>query len=517
MLKKSIIVFALLFLALPSSADMVVDTAWVRIYDSPGSFQDEAHAIAVDGLGNVYVTGQSVGSGTDWDYATVKYHPDGEVAWVARYNGSADSRDVGVAIVADGSGNVYVTGHSVGGQNNSDCLTIKYQPDGDTAWVRRYNGPANSTDAGFGIALDFSGNVYVTGYSIGSESAEDYATIKYEPDGNEAWAVRYNGPGNGDDKANAIAVDNAGNAYVTGVSYGIGTGSDFTTIKYDPAGNELWVERYDGPQGGRDAAYAIALDNSGNVYATGSCYHSDALSQYATVKYDPNGNELWVRTYVDELIIPPGSVASAIAVNGSGNACVTGWSRTDETLFDYATVKYDPDGNELWTARYHSGSDNCEVASAVAVDDLGNAYVTGYSEAVDGESDDYVTVKYDPEGGQLWTARYNGSGNYFDGAWAIATDGSGNVYVTGQASGSETSYDYATIKYVQYDAIRGDANGDGAVEPGDVVYLVNYLFRGGASPDPLPAGDSNCDGVVGPGDVVYLINYLFRGGPEPSC
>jgi hypothetical protein len=65
--------------------------------------------------------------------------------------------------------------------------------------------------------------------------------------------------------------------------------------------------------------------------------------------------------------------------------------------------------------------------------------------------------------------------------------------------------------------IRGDANGDGLVDPADVVYLINYLFRNGAAPDPLAAGDANCDGTVGPADVVYLINYLFRGGDPPGC
>jgi hypothetical protein len=65
--------------------------------------------------------------------------------------------------------------------------------------------------------------------------------------------------------------------------------------------------------------------------------------------------------------------------------------------------------------------------------------------------------------------------------------------------------------------ICGDCNSDGIVNPGDVVYLINYLFRAGPDPFPLLAGDCNCDGVVGPGDVVYLINYLFRGGSAPGC
>jgi hypothetical protein len=64
---------------------------------------------------------------------------------------------------------------------------------------------------------------------------------------------------------------------------------------------------------------------------------------------------------------------------------------------------------------------------------------------------------------------------------------------------------------------RGDANGDGVTDAGDVIYLIDYLYRNGPAPDPLELGDADCDGVVGPGDVVYLINYLFRDGPPPSC
>jgi hypothetical protein len=65
--------------------------------------------------------------------------------------------------------------------------------------------------------------------------------------------------------------------------------------------------------------------------------------------------------------------------------------------------------------------------------------------------------------------------------------------------------------------LHGDANSDGAIGPGDIVALINYLYRSGPAPCPLEAGDANCDGSVGPGDIVYLINYLYRGGPPPSC
>jgi hypothetical protein len=81
--------------------------------------------------------------------------------------------------------------------------------------------------------------------------------------------------------------------------------------------------------------------------------------------------------------------------------------------------------------------------------------------------------------------------------------------------GHESNWQEHAFRFYLRHFVCGDANGDGEVTPGDVVYLINYLFRGGAAPDPLEAGDVNSDGAVEPSDVVYLINYLFRGGPPP--
>jgi hypothetical protein len=236
MSKKLLILVIFVFVSVPVFAQSV-DTAWVRRYNGSGNSDDYANAIAVDGSGNVYVTGWSYGSGTGYDYAIIKYYSNGDTAWVRRYNGAGNSNDYANSIAVDGSGNVYVTGESEGSGTGYDYATIKYYSNGDTAWVRRYNGPGNGYDAAFGIAVDGSGNVYVTGRSYSSGTSEDYATIKYDPNGDTAWTIRYDGPANSNDEAYALIVDNSSNIYVTGSSRGSGTGYDYCTIKYAQTGS----------------------------------------------------------------------------------------------------------------------------------------------------------------------------------------------------------------------------------------------------------------------------------------
>jgi len=312
--------------------------------------------------------------------------------WVARYNGPSNDYDYATSIALDGSGNVYVTGYSYGSGTYQDYCTIKYNSSGDTVWVRRYNGPGNYNDWSYSIAVDGSGNVYVTGESYGSVTYTDYCTIKYNSSGVQQWVARYNGPGNDEDDAYSIAVDGSGNVYVTGESTGSGTSRDYCTIKYNSSGDTVWVRRYDGPGNYKDWSYSIAVDGSGNVYVTGGSYGS-------------------------------------------------------ETGPDYCTIKYNSSGVQQWVARYNGPGNNDDRALSIAVDGSGNVYVTGYSYG-GGTYADYCTIKYNSSGVQQWEARYNGPGNYHDYANSIAIDNSGNVYVTGYSWG--TYYDYCTIKYIQF-------------------------------------------------------------------
>jgi hypothetical protein len=99
----------------------------------------------------------------------------------------------------------------------------------------------------------------------------------------------------GQDYPNAIAVDDSGYVYITGGSYGSATYADYGTIKYSPNGDTAWVRRYNGPGSGYDYAYAIAVDGAGNVYIAGECAGVGTSTDYATIKYYSNGDTAWVR------------------------------------------------------------------------------------------------------------------------------------------------------------------------------------------------------------------------------
>ena len=424
-----------------------VTQAWVARYNSPGNGFDRAVALAVDETGSVYVTGISQGSGTNWDYATVKYDTKGNQLWVARYNGPANGEDQPSALAVDSGGNVYVTGFSA-----PDCATIKYDSSGNELWIARYDGLANYGAQGHALAVDGLGNVYVAGQSWHGSLKTDYFVVKYDADGNQLWVASYNGPADGEDLALALALDSARNVYVTGYSQGIGTSYDYATVKYDCDGNELWVARYDGPESLFDVAFAVVVDDMSNVYVTGYSRRGGTWPEYAdfaTVKYDTDGNQLWVALYNGPGVYD--DLGRALALDGSGNLYVVGDSAAPGHRA-LTIVKYSPDGDQLWEARYDGGfvgstGTSVAIAKPVAVDSDGSVYVTG--SILSATAYDYLTIKYDAQGNQVWSIQFSGPGNGQDWAGALALDIYGNVYVTGGSVGEGGESDYATIKYVQ--------------------------------------------------------------------
>lgn len=432
-----------------------VTEQWVSKYSGAGNSSDQGRDIVVDKKGNVYVTGRSTSS-TTGDYTTIKYSSEGKQLWVRTYDGPGKSEDIAVSVAVDDAGNVYVTGGSPGIGSGNDYATIKYDAEGNQLWVKRYNGPGNAYDVATSLTLDHLGNVYVTGIVSISENDTDYATIKYDNNGNELWVRGYHGTAGLQDEAISIASDKSGNVYVTGRSTNKETFSDYATIKYDASGNELWVKTYNGVANAADAARFIAVDEFGNSYVTGSATAYGTITDYATIKYDASGNTVWVKTYNGP--VNHQDLATQLAIDELGNVYVTGWSSGDKNLYDYATIKYDANGNQMWVRRYNGPANSVDIAESIAVMN-GNIYVTGGSGGL-GNGDDFVTICYDAIGNELWLKRFDGAAHGFDIGYAVAADADGNCYVTGQTQGIQTGDDITTIKYGQPLPLKVDAGED---------------------------------------------------------
>jgi len=357
-----------------------VTQAWVATYDAPGGEWDYEYdrglEIHIDSQGNIYVTGTS---------GTVKYDSAGKKLWVA--DSPADRYSSAIAV--DAMHNVYVTGSSV---------TVKYDSEGNLLWSDTRNGEA--------LALDAFGNLYVTGAS---------GTIKYDNAGNMLWTNAH--------KGSDLAVDAVGNMYVTG---------DSGTAKYDSAGNMLWTNATTGS--------SLAFDIHGNIYVTGHLIGGGN----GTYKYDSEGNMLWTNAYHYD---PWGNrvtswhSSKALALDAFGNVYVTGGSGTE---------KYDSEGNLLWN--------DTTKGSDIALDAFGNVYIT--ENVWDLPMCDitpylYRTIKFGNYGERLWTARLRGLGGAWEEARALAVDSLGNVYVTGTIVARECTFwmtgheqtDYTTVKY----------------------------------------------------------------------
>jgi WD40 repeat protein len=333
-------------------------------------------------------------------------------------------------------------------------------------WLRRYNGPGNGSDSAQAIAVSPDGTkVFVTGYSDGVDPgfSFDYGTVAYDvATGRKLWLNRYNGSVCTDSAAGLAVSPDGTKVFVTGFSGCLGT-EDYATVAYDAGtGQELWVSRYDGPTGDPDEAYAVAVSPDGSkVFVTGRSFGVLGEGRdYATVAYDAaTGQELWVRRYDG-----PGhgekqsnDEAYAVTVSPDGTKVfVTGASMGIGFNSDYATLAYDATtGRNLWLARYN-GANMEDFAQAMAVSPDGTkVFVTGYSYSGSSFSD-YATLSYDAATGQeLWLSRYDDPAHGFDFAYAVATSPDGTKVFV---TGSSDGVDLAISDYatLAYDAATGE-------------------------------------------------------------
>jgi len=299
------------------------------------------------------------------------------------------------------------------------------------------------SDGGTSVAVDVAGNVYVAGYSEGGYDRSkprpnlyynnDALVGKYDLNGNELWKKEF-GNLNVNDEANAIAVDPVGNIYITGGTSDalLGGTSDVFLTKLDTNGSVLWEKKFGTSR--NDTARGIAMDSAGNIYVTGEFagYGSFNLGNNNgfLAKYDQSGNQLWVQ----ETGLPDSDSAYDVAVDPAGNVYITGATGgslqgTTVGFTDAFIMKYDSAGNQLW--HQILGGDYSDGAQGIAVDSAGNAYIAGYFQPGLGKPENSFVAKYRSDGALQWATPYDYSLTK-DRANDIAIDTNDNIYVTGQ-------------------------------------------------------------------------------------
>jgi hypothetical protein len=488
-----------------------------------------------------------------------------QVGWAARIAGTGT--DNGNAIATDTSGNVFVTGYygaaltlynSSGVSNaalatagGSDVFIAKYSSTGAVLWAAQIG--STGSDVGNGIATDTSGNVFATGtygaaltlYNSSGVSnsalpftgGSDVFVAKYSSTGAVLWAAQIAGTSTSTDVGNAIATDTSGNVFVTGrytaaltlynssgtsgATLGLVAGSDCFVAKYSSTGTVLWAAQIAGTSLD-DIGQGIATDSSGNVFVTG--YYNSALNLYNTggttgatlaysgsqdcfiAKYTSAGAVSWAAR-----IASSGSeVGWAIATDTSGNVFVTGVYGAAVTIYntggtsgatlpftgsyDCFVAKYTSAGAVSWAARIAATGASDDEGRAIATDASGNVFVTGwYSAALTlyntggavgatlpftGGNDVFV-AKYSSAGAVLWAAQIAGTTTSTDQGLGIATDASGNVFVTGYYSAALTLYN-----------ANGTAGATLSFTGGSDVFIAKYNPDGFIANAPTPASSN---------------------------
>jgi uncharacterized delta-60 repeat protein len=424
------------------------NTVWTKFYQ--GVDDDRGTAVAVDASGNVYVTGLSDANANvlfeDYNVVTLKYNSAGTQQWVKAYAGDIGN-DYSERIAVNANGDVLVAGSTtvdaVSGEN-TDYLVLKYANDGTLTYTKIFDGGVNGNDEASALGL-VNNEAVVSGGAYTAANNKDLVTKLLDATGTATWSKTYNGQGDNNDVANYIAVDLSGNVYVAGYSVGLDEDKNLLLHKIDGSGNTLWTKTYTGTSGySPDEVVGLKTDAS-NVYVLGSVRDSAQSYNYATIKYNSNGDTVWVRKYNN---VNESDRAAALDVNASGNVAVTGRTdvNPDDTIaqYDFGTVLYNSAGVQQWATLYNSGGNNVDEPVALTLSATGNVYVSGRSQVAG--VDDITTVKYNSTGVQQWAQTYNG-GNGNDRNEAMVVDGNENVYVCGRTTASNGSFDGLLIKY----------------------------------------------------------------------
>lgn len=421
--------------------------------------------------------------------------------WIRTFgSGLRPGYDQGMAIAVDREGNIYATGMTISPPYGFNIITFKYRPDGTELWCTEYDGPAHRDDRPRSIAIDNRGNIFIGGTSNGGATADDFIILKYAGNGDLVWQARYNGPRNGGDMLGGIVPDNQGGVYAGGTADM--EFNQYAAVKYDSLGNEVWSAQYGES---RHFTYAeIAVDRQGSLLQSGTYWdHESHRDVIVTIKRKFNGELDWVVEYASEDLF----YASVydVATDAKGNIYVVGHADGNYTADGMITLKYDSTGTEQWVAFYSAWS-SYALGKFIQADDSGFVYVSGYERnALTGA--DWVTLKYSPSGAELWIATYNSPHNGRDEVAGMVIDEHRNVYVTGITRGAATGDWWITIKYDTAGDVEWQARYEGPAAgyswPGGLALGLNgEVYVTGSSQG------------TGSGYDMTTVSYSAQGGEQ---
>lgn len=370
---------------------------WSKTYNGTENNDDIGTGVCTDNSGNIYVVGSARNTGKYYDLVLLKYNPEGNLIWSNIFSGTDNyAEDRGLGIAVDEYDNIYITGFATGLDGKTDIITQKYNSGGVRLWSKTEDGNEQLNSQGLGIAVDRMQNIYVTGFTSSSLGGADIALIKYNSAGVKDWIKIYNGSGNSEDKAFGIAVDQTDKVIITG--YATNATMDCITLKYDNSGNIIWFASFNGQSNGEDKAFGIAVDQYDNIYIAGNSNNSATGFDYRTIKYSGGGQLLWTNTYNGTGSGPDKANAIGLMYNTYGEVAsvvVTGESWGTNNDYDFATVRYNPsNGSQISVSRYSMTPTTDDKAKDIAIED-GKIYITGYSEMIieNGRVSSYSTTQ----------------------------------------------------------------------------------------------------------------------------
>lgn len=383
-------------------------------------------------------TPSTIDNNTDYIDTDVPQSADVPVAyeWHSTW-GLKEYQDWGNAMVLDSAGNIYIVGTTLDQLNYQergyDICLVKFDSSGVIQWNRTWGGTIS--EEGMGVALDSYGNIYIVGFTQGSQMV----LLKYDSSGVLQWNLTRSGG-----YFFAITIDSSDNIFITGQF-----GHDIGLWKYDTAGVEQWVRTWGGPvHGVPDIGRGITLDSSGNIYIVGETRSFGAgFYDACLLKYDSSGVLQWYRTWGESRW----DRCNAISVDSYDNIYITGETQISEIndARDVFLVKYSRSGVQIWNRTW--GGFYEDEMNAITLDSSGYIYLAGRLGISSGKSHLYLVI-YDRMGVQRWNRTWGDK--YYERATAIALDSSGDVYLAGSTSdyidipiGNQYVYDILLVKY----------------------------------------------------------------------